>query len=112
MARKLIEPSIVDDEIEQEDIDTLWRILDYGWLTDANRTERPFKPNYSQTAAMVNWHLFEELINSDFGLPLNQVTESMKDNSAPSDKPDINRDWWHQLGSSMQPQTGTFSYNL
>lgn len=70
MARKLIEPSLSDDEIASEDIDTLWRIIDYGWLTDFNRTESPFRPNLSQAAQIFNWQFFEEFINSDFTIPV------------------------------------------
>lgn len=69
MARKLIEPSLDDEEIASEDIDTLWRIVDYGWLTDFNRTDPPFMSSLSQAAQAFNWQFFEELINCDFTIP-------------------------------------------
>jgi hypothetical protein len=70
MARKLIEPSVTDEEIAPEDVDALWRIVDYGWLTDFNRTESPFRPNGSQGVQMFNWNLFEDFIGSHFSIPI------------------------------------------
>lgn len=86
VARALIEPSSSDDDIEPQDMDVLWRILDYGWLSDANRTESPFKPSPSQASGMLSWRFFEDLIGDELNMAVMQQRSSR------------HGDWWSQLG--------------
>ncbi|KAH8691352.1 fungal-specific transcription factor domain-containing protein [Talaromyces proteolyticus] len=72
VAKNLIKPSSADDDIESDDLDALWRIVDYGWLTDANRTDSPFRRTPSQLSGIFHWDLIEDLMCSHFSMPLGQ----------------------------------------
>jgi hypothetical protein len=64
-AQALIEPSSTIDDDEVADPEKLWRILDYGWLSDSSRSDSPFQPNTFSGVQSSNWVFFEDLIGDD-----------------------------------------------
>jgi hypothetical protein len=68
-AHALIEPSSFSADDELADPEKLWCILDYGWLSDANRSDSPFQPSPFTGGSSSGWGLFEDLIGDDIFFP-------------------------------------------
>lgn len=64
-ALSLLDTSFLDGSIEDKDLSSLSCVLDYGWLSNANRTEPPSGQNTPQNTEFENWSLFDDMIGSN-----------------------------------------------
>ncbi len=76
-ALALIDPSFSQQRIGRMDLDNLSRILDYGWLSDANRFDRPGVPDTPQTVDLGTWAMFEEFLGGDVDMSVDVVGQGM-----------------------------------
>lgn len=68
LAQALIAPSASVHDVDMTELDKLWRIIDYCWLSDANRTGSPFWPMTPLSADLGNWSFFEDFLTSEHNL--------------------------------------------
>lgn len=109
VARTLIEPSTTESDLQPEDMDALWRILDYGWLSDGNRTEFPFRRDLSQAVRIQSWRLFEDPTGTDFNIPTGHGGERDQNAYTQQHQDILNSDWWFQLDNSDLSQARMFN---
>lgn len=90
-------------------MDNLWRILDYGWLSDSSRTDTPL-PATPMNADVGNWDFFDDLIGKDIDLAIPDPN-GQGSNLATYINNSRNKDWWYHLGSGQTPQNYGYGFN-
>lgn len=95
-AQTLIEPDFLPNDIESMQLESLSRILDYGWLCDAHRSDQPSQAKTPQNANLCNWGFFEDLVVGDMeqsddivGLGMNALFQNKSGRAT---------DWWFDAG--------------
>lgn len=91
-ALALIEPHFTAVDIEPTTLERWSNIIDYGWLSDANRTERTTVVQTPQTLNPGNWNFFEDLIGDNVDGSVDMVGGGL--NTLMHDRSGSLKDWW------------------
>jgi hypothetical protein len=62
----LINAPFSRSDVADLDMETLSCIIDYGWLSDANRAELQLSLNTPALGGFANWSVFDEPIGNEF----------------------------------------------
>jgi hypothetical protein len=117
IAQALINPSASDNEVDLAQLENLWLIIDYGWLSDANRTSSPVRPITSPSADFGNWG-FEDIIGDEHDLfrvieRASDITGQHGRDHVPSPhvRSNMSKDWWLSLGGAGSPKNQNFVFH-
>jgi len=91
-ALALIEPRFSDQDLAGMKLEALSCIIDYGWLSDAYRSDRPASTNTPQPTDLGNWSFFEDFISGGSDQSLDPVGQGM--NTFMNGRSGRMRDWW------------------
>jgi hypothetical protein len=94
-ALSLIKSPFSRNNVEELDLETLSSILDYGWLSNANRSDLPLGLNKRPLDGFANWSIFDEVIGNDYSQPFDFVGNCM---NSMVNKPGKESDWWYDTG--------------
>jgi len=95
-ALALIDTPLSQNAVENMDLDTLLRILDYGWLSDANRSGRTARPTSPSATEFGTWSIFGDFIGGNLDQSFDIVGHGMNSILHRSDRV---RDWWYSPGN-------------
>ena len=104
-AHALIEPSFFSTDDELANPEKLWCILDYGWLSDANRSGSSFQASPFLGGASPGWGLFEDLIGDDIFFPQDfpTRTEDHRHPNAQTPRNANSRGLWYTFSGGGTP---------
>jgi hypothetical protein len=116
VAQALTNPSASESEIDLAQLESLWLIIDYGWLSDANRTGSPVRPITSPSADFGNWG-FEDILGDENAIfrgierPSDIMDQHGRDHvSSPHVRGNAAKDWWLSLGGAGSPKSQNFIF--
>jgi hypothetical protein len=96
-SQALINASFAQDDDEDMDIDALSCIVDYTWLSDANRSGTNSVMNTPRDASFPDWSIFGETMGGNDGQPFDLVGQCV---NSFFHKPGRESDWWFDTGGA------------
>lgn len=118
LAQALIELSTSINDVDMTELDKLCCIIDYGWLSDANRTGSPFRPMTPLSADIGNWSFFEDFLAPELDsgrgndLPADILDHAVQQGMSPaSSRNNRAKDWWLSFAGTGTPNSQMFGFN-
>jgi hypothetical protein len=93
-ALALIETPPLSGGVESVDLESLSRVLDYGWLSDASRSNELFPHNHPKDTGLVNWSIFDDTVGAGNSQSLDIIGHSTNPFCDRSGKAG---EWWFDI---------------